>query len=299
MPARLRLLPLRVAPLHLPALWLSPLRLAPRRLAQLRPAALSLAALCLALVRLSQLHLAALHLAPLRLAPRCLAPLRPASPRLAALRPGLALPVALVLAATAVAPALADLPATASESDRLIFAARDFSAAADPAGLAWRLDRQGGPAEGFAPVEDGRLTLSRIPDPADGKPILEMRETGGGRDRVVGRYPVEGMDPVLVYFLETATRNMAMLAGGNPDYIRNRFKDALRSGGVVTQGEGAEGTRVVLSPFAGDPNAAKMKGFEALTLTIELDPRQDAPIRGLAAAAPGTGYSFALTEVSP
>lgn len=195
-------------------------------------------------------------------------------------------------------PAMADLPATASETDRLIFAERDFSAASSPGGLAWTLDRQIAPASGVPSIEGGRLTLSATADPGDGKPMLQMRETGAGRERLVGRYPAEGMDPVLVYFLESASRNVSALAGGSADYVRNRFKEALRRGGEVTRPEGG-GARIVLKPLAGDANAARMNGFDALTLTIDVDERKGAPIRSLVAEVPGAGYRLSLTEVAP
>ena len=188
-------------------------------------------------------------------------------------------------------------PASPAPGDAMIFARRDFSAAAT-APLVWRLDREGRAGEGFLPITDGRLTLSRVT--ADSVPMLEMRETGGGIDRVVGRYPAEGMDPVLVYFLETATRNVSALAGGNPDYIRNRIKAALRAGGTVEAGTGeagtGEGARVRLIPLAGDAAARRMAGFDDLTLTFDLGP-DGAPIAGLTAEAPGTGYALRLRRL--
>ena len=127
--------------------------------------------------------------------------------------------------------------------------------------------------------------------------MLEMRETGGGIDRVVGRYPVEGMDPVLVYFLETTTRNMSALAQGSADYIRNRIKASLREGAQISAAEG--GSRVVLMPFARDPNAPRMQGFDKLTLTLDIRAEAGAPIRAFVAEAPGTGYALRLTQVTP
>lgn len=197
----------------------------------------------------------------------------------------------------------AGLPADAPPSDRLIFSDRDLGAAAKAGALEWRLVREGKPpegqsGEGFVAMADGRLVLKPITDPADGRPMLEMREEGNANSRVVGRYPTTGMDPVLVYFLETATRNVSVLAQGNPDYIRNRFKDAMRKGGEIEPVTGpAGGQRVTLRPLAGDPNAAKMHGFDALTLTIELAPDPTQPIAALAATAPG--YTLHLTRVAP
>jgi len=189
------------------------------------------------------------------------------------------------------------LPDAATKSERLIFASRDWSGVA--AGLAWSLDREG-PAgmQGFLPVADGQLRLAQVTDPSDGKPMVEMHEVDDTRDRVVGRYPMAGIDPVLIYFLETTTRNMSALTGGNANYIRNRIKAAMRDGGSIEALEGG-GQRMVLVPFAGDPAADRMRGFQSMRLTFTLPADGDAPITALAAEAPDAGYALRLAQVAP
>lgn len=216
--------------------------------------------------------------------------------RAAALAPAL---LAFALVPAFAAPAAPAMPAAPSPGDTmaLLFADRSFGGAGE-GGLTWRLERHGPAAEGFRPITGGRLTLGPATDPADGKPLLELREASEGLDRVVARYPATGVDPVLIYFLENATRGMAAIAGGNPDYIRNRIKEALRRGGaVIDRGDG--GRTVILTPFAGDPNAPRMAGFDRLTLVLGLGPDPGAPIRSLEAEAPGTGYALRLVEDRP
>ena len=136
-----------------------------------------------------------------------LGPLRPA-----ALAPAL---LVLTLAPAFAAPTAPAMPAAPSPGDTmtLLFADRSFGDAG-AGGLTWRLERHGPAAEGFRPITGGRLTLGPATDPADGKPLLELREASEGLDRVVARYPATGVDPVLIYFLENATRGMAAIAGG-------------------------------------------------------------------------------------
>lgn len=203
---------------------------------------------------------------------------------------------ALVLAAAALPalPAAAAAPAGASETDRLIFADRDWSGAED--GLAWTLERAGPPVPGFMPVT-GALRIVAATDAAHGIPVLDLHEVVDGRDRVVGSFP-RSVDPLLIYFLEGATRHMAALTGGNPVYIRNRIKEALRRGGAVLDAPDG-GRTVILSPFLGDPNADRMQGFQTLTLVISLAPEAGAPIRGLSAEAPAAGYRLQLAAGRP
>lgn len=183
----------------------------------------------------------------------------------------------------------------------LIFVDRDYLQS--PKDLAWQLERTGPESPSFQPVSDGRLVLARVDDAESGETMLELHEAGPGpdgktHDRVLGRYPANLGDPVLLYFLETVTRNMSELARGNPDYIRNRIKDALRSGSTVTEADDG-GHLVILTPFASDPNAARMAGFDQLTLQIDVGPDPHAPIRKMSAEAGTNGYALRLTEVVP
>lgn len=201
----------------------------------------------------------------------------------------------LVCLALGVGQASAAAPDGASQTDQLLFSDRDWSGAAQ--GLNWSVDSAGPQASGFRPIDDGQLLITDVVDPKDGHPMLQLREVAPGRDRIVGTYS-RSVDPMLIYFLETATRNMASIADGNPNYIRNRIKAEMRSGGdVVSTPDG--GHTVTLSPFVNDPNAARMGGFGTMTLVFTLGPDDHAPIRALRAAAPTAGYHLNIVRDAP
>ncbi len=149
-------------------------------------------------------------------------------------------------------------------------------------------------AEGFRPTEDGRITLSQDIDPSDQQPILELNQKAGAIDRTIGPFPISSGDPVLTFFLEQTTRDMAALTGGSPFYIRNRMKEALFQGGEVTKTD--DGITASFQPFAQDANAARMNGFQSLTLTFVMAAPEE-PIRELRAetdAAPGYRNALVL-----
>lgn len=161
--------------------------------------------------------------------------------------------------------------------------------------LHWSLHVQGPQAPGFLPVRDGSLTLTQVIDPSDSRPVLQLVQKTDSRTRRIGPFPISAGDPVLTFFLEQVTRDMANLTGGSPFYIRNRIKEALFQGGRIAPQE--SGSVASFQPFADDPNANRMKGFETLTLTFVLgDPVQ--PIRELraetAGAQPGYAQRMAL-----
>lgn len=150
--------------------------------------------------------------------------------------------------------------------------------------LRWSVHVEGPEAPGFLRIDDGTVTLRQATDPSDQQPILQLVQTTDTRTRQIGPFPTSAGDPVLTFFLEQTTRDMARLTGGSPFYIRNRIKEALFRGGQITrQGDGSVAS---FTPFAQDPNADRMDGFQTLTLTFVLgDPKQ--PIRELRAQTQG------------
>lgn len=180
--------------------------------------------------------------------------------------------------------------AAAGEAGDAVFAERGpWSLDAD--GLGWSLTVRG-PADtpGFLPVADGSVTLTQTIDPSDQKPVLELVETTDSRTRKIGPFPISGGDPVLTFFLEQTTRDMAKLTGGSPFYIRNRIKDAVFRGGRFART--AETATATFRPFEDDPNAARMQGFQTLTLTFLLDSDSSHPIREMQASTEGDSPGY-------
>ncbi len=116
----------------------------------------------------------------------------------------------------------------------------------------------------------------------------------GGREGAIGSFPTSVGNPLIMYFMETAVRDVARLAGGSPFYVRNRVKEVLLeetpAEPVTARFEGREiaAKRFVLQPLEGDKNAARMQGYDTLTLEITvsdevpgwyvaLDARADGP----------------------
>ena len=191
-------------------------------------------------------------------------------------------PSSRLAAAAILGACLAGAPAmvAASEAGDLVFAERGPWSLGERT-LTWTLVHEGPASPAFLPVADGRVTLSQVTDPSDGKPALQLDQVAQGRNRRIGPFPVSGGDPVLVFFLESTTRDMAALTGGSPDYIRNRIKDAVFRGGAVERKGGV--ITVVARPFADDPSRDRMRGFETLELRFVLGGDPGAPLREMVA----------------
>lgn len=105
-------------------------------------------------------------------------------------------------------------------------------------------------------------------------------------DRPVGDFARESAHPAVMFFLESTVRHMAEATGGSPFYIRNRIRDALARAPLD----------VPVTPFADDPNRARMGDFAALTLTFRTKGAQVVQLSADTKTGSG-GYHESLTLV--
>jgi len=144
-------------------------------------------------------------------------------------------------------------------------------------------------------VADGEVRLEAV-DGADGRELRLVRVEGTAATPV-GSFPVGVANPLLLYFLETTVRVMAEATGGSPYYIRNRIREALVASDLgVADGEERA---VTLTPFAADPNRARMGDFGELAIRLRFDPAEPGRILELSAdtAAADGGYHEKMTLI--
>ena len=136
-------------------------------------------------------------------------------------------------------------------------------------------------------VVDGTVLMTLTP--ADGGGQIVMTRVDGDQTRPVASFPAKGPNPVLIFFLENVVRNMAAQTGGSPFYIRNTVRATLADANPELSGRGAQ--TISLTPFADDPNAARMGDWVGLVVDLTFDPSEPGRLMTLAAHAgdgPGT-----------
>ncbi len=103
---------------------------------------------------------------------------------------------------------------------------------------------------------------------ADGKRDVVVKVFSGNRAREP--HPIDELtgNPILVVFLDRAVASYMSVAGGKIAYLKDKFRTALRERATVEPVKikigdtTVDGQRVSVQPYAGDLNAAKMRGFE-------------------------------------
>jgi hypothetical protein len=181
---------------------------------------------------------------------------------------------------------LLSLPAAAGGLSDLLMAPGLFAGAADGPVLAYAYEREVPDGAEVAPVSDSRLDVTLVPGPEDH--LFLSREEGGGT-LPLAEFPADSPNPALLFFLESTVRSMAGLTGGSPFYIRNRIREAVAAADV---GPAAAPSEVMLHPFAGDPNRARMGAHADLTLRLRFDPDRPDRILELSADTAGSGGGY-------
>nr|AAS17988.1 putative protein [Xanthobacter autotrophicus] len=134
-------------------------------------------------------------------------------------------------------------------------------------------------------------------EPGPGGDARDVRVDFFSAERHHAAGPFEGVttNPVLMLFLENHLVDLSGRLKGNPRYLKNAIRSALRDRARVeatdisVDGRSLKGWRVTVKPFEGDANAARMRGLESLTYTFDVAPDLPGEIARIeiAAEAPG------------
>ncbi|WP_147045263.1 hypothetical protein [Methylobacterium gnaphalii] len=127
------------------------------------------------------------------------------------------------------------------------------------------------------PMEDEIKLKIESGKNADARDIQVQMFSGANR-APAGPFDDMAGNPVLPLFLENHMKGLAALLEANPRYIKNAIRIGLRNKATVTatkvdfKGKQVDGWRVVTKPFEGDPETAKMRGFDGITYTFVTSP---------------------------
>lgn len=198
---------------------------------------------------------------------------------------------------------LAGHGADTREAYDLLFRTGTLDAVEREAALVYARDVEDPRRPEAAMRDSGRIEIGFEQD-GDGPESAVVTFHRDGKYKKLGEFPARVGNPLIMLFHEFMVRDMAENAGGSPFYIRNRIKEALvrevpvAAGTAVVGGAEVPVRRVTLKPFEGDPNAGRMGGFEALTMTATMSESVPGWYLSLVAEVPGEGgpaYRSAIT----
>lgn len=97
----------------------------------------------------------------------------------------------------------------------------------------------------------------------------------GERGRYLS-YPDLTINPLINFYLDRSVQSFSQIAGGDPFYLKGRFKAAFVDGAAVEPvevdyaGKKVPGYRIAMTPFAKDAMAARMQGYEGSSFAMTL-----------------------------
>ncbi|MDQ0507216.1 hypothetical protein [Xanthobacter agilis] len=162
----------------------------------------------------------------------------------------------------------------------LLFDTPQLEAAQPGHALTYRYSRKMTDPE-LGPSFDDTIKLEVEPASAGapaGARTLKVDFFGPERHRAAGPFEDVTGNPVLILFLENHVADLSGKLLGNPRYFKNAIRAALRDKAEVTPaeftvgGRAYKGWRVKVAPFAGDPNAKRLRGLDTLTYTFDVAP---------------------------
>ncbi len=164
--------------------------------------------------------------------------------------------------------------------------------------LRYDFDQRGTEVVGFS--DSVELFITKIHE--DGSKNLRVDFLTGRRRLPFS--PVEGYrgNPLVMLFLQHDVVAMARELGGQPNYFRNRLRDALAKGGQIENfilshgGQDLEAVRVTLTPFLGDRYRENFGAHE--NKTYEFVFAEDLPggIYQIRTSVPGLGEAPPVLE---
>ena len=174
----------------------------------------------------------------------------------------------------------------------LLFEAPQMKNAAPGSSIRYAYLRRSGIAKGpYGPPIDDSITFKiDAGKDADSRDIQVQMFTGARR---APAGPFENMpaNPIVSLFLENHLKGVAGLLEANPRYIKNAIRKGLRDKATITQttiefeGKSVEAWQVVTKPFEGDPQTARMRGFDTMTYTFVTSPAVPGEIVSIEATA--------------
>lgn len=179
-----------------------------------------------------------------------------------------------VLAALLLAPALAVADAGKQAAVDMLFESKHLELMGKGSEVVYRIQRTVSDAKmlGEPFSDDIKIGVNAV-DPA-GKREVVIKIFTGDRARDPRTETDMTGNPILVFFLDRAVSNFGLVGGGNRNYLKQQFRDALRDKADIEKvkiefgGKSVEGHRISVTPFAEDKNARRMLGYEGSRFSI-------------------------------
>ena len=164
----------------------------------------------------------------------------------------------------------------AEKARAMLFDVKHIASIAAGTELKYKFERLPSDEKLLGPGYTDDMKIKIESDGAPGKKNIAIQVFSGERARDPQKITDMDGNPMVVIFLDNSVGHYMQLSGGDRAYLKNKFSKTLGDASKLTavkidyKGTMVDGFRISVSPYADDPQRAKMRGFETAEFTIAL-----------------------------
>ena len=119
---------------------------------------------------------------------------------------------------------------------------------------------------GLSFADDIRVGVTKVGDKGEREVTLNI--FSGDRAHDKQNYPDLTINPIFLWYLDRTVASFSQLTGASPPYLKGKFRSMFDEKGKVEAikadfgGNSVNAYRITVTPYAGDPSAAKMRGYD-------------------------------------
>jgi len=172
-------------------------------------------------------------------------------------------------------PAVAS-PATTNTptAQNLIFEQRHLENVDQGTALGYKFNRIVSNAQLLGEPFSDEITVKVVDAKPTGEKDVDLQIYTGERARDLQRVNNTTINPVFVVYFDQAMSTFTQLTGGKYGYLKTVFTHGFKDKSKVEpvkldyKGKTIDAYRIVMTPYVGDPKAARMQGYDGATFTM-------------------------------
>jgi hypothetical protein len=167
-------------------------------------------------------------------------------------------------------------PATGAQPTALnvIFEHKHLSNVDQGTALGYRFNRIVSNPELLGQPFSDEITMKVVGIKPTGEKDVDLQIYTGERARELQKIPSVTINPMFVVYFDMSVSTLKQLTGAKYGYLKATFSDGFKDKAKIEpvkldyKGKTIDGYRITMAPYAGDPQAAKMQGYDVSKFTL-------------------------------
>ncbi len=157
---------------------------------------------------------------------------------------------------------------------QVLFESRQLDQMGPGAQVTYKFERKVSNEKLLGPAYSDQIKVGVVKVNEKGEREVVFQAFTGEQARDPSNWPDLTINPIFIWYLERAVSTFGQLAGGTQQYLKHKFREALRDKAAIESikfnynGKEVNAYKITTTPYADDPNSLKMEGFQNSRFTI-------------------------------